>query len=84
MYRQLDVGYLLANLSVVRKNILILGEKKAWMVNAKSNHSQHFIGTERCLTMLKRTTNKVMWNKLLDFLLRYATPGSDIGIYCLQ
>ena len=50
-YRELLVPQLLTLLGRVTNNILAIGKKECWLINARTAHKGHFIGT-KCETCL--------------------------------
>lgn len=83
-FRRLSVPTLLGLIAKTRTNILIIGAKNIWLINAKTPNKRHFVGTRKLLSASVNSTSKTYWNKIEDFVLRYASIGSTIRAYCLD
>ena len=45
VYQKLSMPLLLGSLGHCNINLLIIGRQNSWIVNAKTSHKQHFVGT---------------------------------------
>ena len=45
-YRRINIPKLLSLLMRTSVNILIIGKKECWLVNASTPHPRHFVGTQ--------------------------------------
>ena len=75
---------LVGRIGLCKVNILAIGKSKSWIVNARTAHARHFIGTELSHGLTRRAKNHDVWRKLEAFVLRYAAPGSLLPVFCLH
>ena len=45
VYQKLSMPLLLGSLGHCTYNLLVIGRQNSWIINAKTSHKQHFIGT---------------------------------------
>ena len=83
-YRNLIMPELLGRLSNCRFNVLLIGLENTWIVNAKTSHKLHFVGTKLACGLTKKAQRVQSWLKLAQFALRYAAPGSLIKVFKLH
>ena len=76
VYRRLSIPSLLVRLGRCRVNILVVGEKNSWLINARTTHSHHFVGTRLCQGLTKKASNTDVWNRLEVFAKRHASPNA--------
>ena len=55
-YRQVHIPRLLSLISRTKVNILAIGKKTCWMVNATTPHNRHFVGTQTGTYLYERAT----------------------------
>ena len=84
VYRKLHLPQLLGNLGNCDVNLLIIGKENSWIVNARTSHNNHFVGTRQAIGLTNKATNIVSWKQLETFVLRFAVPGAKIKVFCLH
>ena len=77
-YRRLSLPSLLGVFGHCDVNILAIGQQNSWLINARTSHKKHFVGTKIAIGLTHKATDKTAWRKLEAFVLRYAAPGSSI------
>ena len=83
-YRKLSVPTLLGLLGHCSVNLMIIGRANSWIVNARTAHPQHFVGTHHAIAMTKKASSTQLWKRLEVFALKYTAPGSRIKVFCCQ
>ena len=83
-YRRLFIHDLLSSLAQGGPNILAIGRYNAWIINARTAHMQHFIGTHKPIDLLPRMKNKYEIMKLKTLALRHAAIGSAVKVFYLH
>ena len=84
VYRTLSVPSLLGRIGCCMENMMIIGKRSTWMVNARSSNNNRFIGTKYLIGLPLKCVNAHLWQRLEDFALRYASQGSTVKVYCLH
>ena len=84
IYKRLSIFDMTSAFCRIKFNLLVLGKKHTWLVNAATNHPFHYIGTVRCINFPLGNVNNAKWKKLLDFIIRYANPGADVFVFRLD
>lgn len=49
LYRRLSVPDLLGRLRCCKVNLLLIGRENSWLVNTKTTHNHHFVGTKQAV-----------------------------------
>lgn len=83
-YRRLSLPHLLGSLGRSYVNLLLIGRENSWIVNARTSHRRHFVGTRQAIGLTAKAANNASWTQLRLFALRYAAPGSLVKVYCLN
>lgn len=83
-YRKMSLPILLGELSKTEANLLAIGRKNSWLINASTATAYYFTGTRLPLGLNEKTMDFKAWRKLRDFALRYATPGSTVRVFALH
>lgn len=84
IHYHLDLYRLTAAYADIRTNLLIIGRTKAWLVNAATSHSDHFVGTKRNIQLKPSLRDRNKWQRLLELVYRYANPGASIYVFLLN
>ena len=84
VYRKLSLPTLLGLIGHCSTNLMVIGKKHSWMINARTSHKRHYIGTKQAIGLALRTVKTQLWERLETFAMRYASPGSTITVYCLH
>ena len=63
---------------------MMIGKENSWIINARTSHKQHFVGTRLAIGLSKKALNVNSWKKLETFALRYASSGSVVKVFCLH
>ena len=84
VYKRLSVSHLLGELSQSKVNLLLIGNANTWVVNARTSHKEHFVGTKQAVGLTKKAQNTRKWLTIANFALRYAASGSTIKIFNLN
>lgn len=75
-YRVLHLRKLLALIGSSKVNILAIGEHRTWLINAKTSHPRHFIGSARALGVKAIMSRKNSKDLLEVFCKRHAACGT--------
>ena len=84
IYKKLSLPHLLGLLGQCPVNLMMIGRENSWIINARTSHRQHFVGTRYTIGLTRQTLETRKWNRLHAFALRYASPGSIIKVFCLH
>ena len=84
VYKKLNIPNLLKNLGQIRYNCLVIGDQYCWLVNSKPCHENHFMGTERKVSLTSKGQNQAVWMRIKDLVKRFAAPGSIIEVFVLN
>ena len=82
-YRRLSVPHLLGHIGCCKENILAVGSKNSWLINARTSHKRHFIGTRHSIGFSSPISGSNLFSRLDNLVLRYAAPGSKVNVYLL-
>ena len=82
-YRELSLSRVMAYIADCSTNILAIGRSYAWLINSSTVHQRHYMGTRLTVGISTRAKSEQRWEKLREFVLRYAAPGSTILVYHL-
>ena len=63
---------------------MLIGKENSWIVNARTSHKQHFVGTRQLVGLKGNARDLKSWRKLKTFALRFAAPGATLRIFCLH
>ena len=63
-YCKLSLHYLFAKLAKSEINIMAIGSKNPFMINARTSHKQHFVGTRQAIGLHANAGNKHMLERL--------------------
>ena len=83
-YRSVSVSRMIIRLSKTTDNILAVGKRHSWIINASTGHNYHFIGTRAVAGMTKNGQDKQQIERLKNLVLRYASIGSVTRVYWLH
>ena len=83
-YRQMSLPKLLTLFGRAKENLLIIGRHNCWIVNAKTFHRRIFVGSRLATGMTKLANSKVTWQRLENFVKRYAAPNAIVKVHCLH
>ena len=84
VYRRLSLPSLLGLIGCSHENLMIIGKRNTWMVNVRSGHRRHYVGTRQFIGLPSRTVNEQQWQRLETFVMRYASKNSIISVSCLH
>ena len=84
VYHKVSLPKLMSFLGLCNYNILVIGQRNTWMINARTSHKRHFIGTRYCIGLSNKRRLKDTWSRLHDFVLKYACRGATIKVFCLN
>ena len=84
LYRKLSVPDLVGRLRCCKVNLLLIGKDNSWLVNAKTSHKSHFVGTKLSVGLTDKAESTTRWTKLANLVLRHASPGATVKVYCLH
>ena len=65
-------------------NLLLIGRENSWIVNARTSHKQHFVGTRQLVGLTGEARNVDSWRKLKTLALRFASSGATLKVFCLH
>ena len=65
-------------------NVLAIGKKECWIVNARTPHKRHFVGTRCATTLYEGFLELRKWDRLEEFLAKFASAGARINVYWLH
>ena len=82
--RSLSLPHLLGKLGQCSTNLLLIGRENSWLVNARTSHKQHFVGTRKLVGLTRKASRFDTWKALKTFALRYASTGSTIRVFVLH
>ena len=82
-YRRLSVPHLLGHIGRCKENILAVGSKNSWLINARTSHKRHFVGTRHSIGLSSPTAGSKLFSRLDNLVLRYAALGSKVNVYWL-
>ena len=83
-YHKVAIPTLLNLLSRANANILAIGKKDCWIVNARTPHPRHFVGTQCSVSIFERPMELCRWYRLKEFAAKYASAGSTIRVFWLH
>ena len=84
VYKRLSLPHLLGELSLSKVNLLLIGNENTWVVNARTSHKEHFVGTKQAVGLTAKAQNTRKWLRIADFVLRYASSGSTVKVFNLH
>ena len=84
VYKSVSIPLMLYNLGRVGHNSLVIGKDHCWLAVAKTCHPNHFVGTEKMISLKAKNNDYTRWCRIQDLLLRHATPGATVGIHLLN
>ena len=82
--RKIPTNALLSHIGLSPTCLLAVGKKACWMINAKTPHSSHFVGTECAVRVYENPTHVLDWVRIKDFVAKYAPAGARVNIYWLH
>lgn len=82
-YRQVHIPKLLCFLMRTPVNILAIGKKECWLIHAPTPHNRHFVGAHCSHSLYERPTEIQKWERLQEFVAKYASAGATIRVYWL-
>ena len=66
VYRKMNVPKMLASIGACYVNILAVGAKHSWIINARTPHQYHFVGTRVAYGYDSKLGNYFNWPRLQD------------------
>ena len=84
IYKKLSLPHLLGLLGQCPVNLMMIGRENSWIINARTSHKLHFVGTRYAIGLTREAFGATMWKKLHAFALRFASPGSVVKVFCLH
>ena len=81
-FRKLSLPTLLGLLGRCCINLMVIGKKQSWIINARTSHRRHYIGTKQKIGLAEKTVKEQLWSRLETFALRYASAGSIVKVFC--
>ena len=63
---------------------MLIGKNTSWIVNARTSHKRHFVGTKQIVGLTTKALRAESWARLETLALRYASSGSTIKVFCLH
>ena len=64
VYRKLSLTDLITDLSRCEVNLLIVGRSYSWLINARTGHPQHFVGTMKHFGLSHCANSAFTWDRL--------------------
>ena len=83
-YRRMSLPRLINRLCTAGENILAIGRRHSWIINAKTSHKYHFVGSRATALLTKDLSETRELDRLRNLALRHASPGSTIDVYWLH
>ena len=83
-YRKIPTPALLSSLALSPSCLLAVGKKACWLINAKTPHPSHFVGTEKSVRVYQNPNHVQDWERIKDFVAKYAAVGARIHVYWLH
>ena len=83
-YRRLNVPLLLASLVRSDINVLAIGRRASWIVNARTPDRRRFTGTKINYGYDAALSNYQNWQRLEDQVRRYASASAITKVYILS
>ena len=83
-YRKLNVPMLLASLVRSDINVLAIGRRQSWMINARTPDRWHFTGTKINYGYDAVLNNYQNWQRLEEQVRRYASSNAKTKVYILK
>ena len=83
-YRKLDVPQLLERLVRSDINVLAIGRRQSWVVNARTPDRHRFTGTKIMYGYDPGLCNRNNWQRLEEQVRRYASASAMIKVYILS
>ena len=62
---------------------MAIGSKSSFIVNARTGHKQHFVGSYYRVGLTHCARSKTMLQRLKQFAIRFASIGSKVRVYYL-
>ena len=67
-YRSLSIPRLLSSIARTPVNLVAIGKEACWVINARTSHKQHFIGTRLPLRLFHYSARTMYWERLRSFV----------------
>ena len=83
-YFKIPINILLHLLAQTPVNVLAIGKKECWIVNASTPHPRHFVGTRCATTLYEHPTELRNWDRLKEFVAKFASQGARVDVYWLH
>ena len=83
-YRRLNVPMLLASLVGSDINVLAIGRRQSWVVNARTPDRRRFTGTKINYGYDAALSNYNNWQRLEEQVRRYASANAMMKVYILS
>ena len=81
VHKFVDIPEIIHSIGRLSYNCLVIGEMHAWVVNCRTCHPNHFMGTERKISMATRGSTRQTWDRVRDLALRYASAGASVEVF---
>ena len=83
-YRKLNLPMLLASLVSSDINVLAIGRRQSWIINARTPDRHHFTGTKINYGYDAELNNYQNWQRLEEQVRRYASSNATTKVYILK
>ena len=83
-YRKVPVNILLTLLAMTPVNVLAIGKKECWIINASTPHKRHFVGSRCATTLYEGPLVLRNWDRLKEFVAKFASAGARVNVYWLH
>ena len=80
----MSIARLLNRVCTTSENILAIGRRHSWVINARPSHTYHFVGTRACAGSNDATKRNQQMERLKNLALRYTSPGAMVHVYWLH
>lgn len=82
--RRISIENLMAQISGIKTNYLVVGDHRCWLVSAANSHKNYYTGSE-CTVHLKHSINREKsWSVIEMLIKRFASPDSTIKVFYLH
>ena len=66
-YRKLNLPTVLGLIGRFKKNAHVIDQQHSWIINTKTCHPLHYVGSEKALSLTFKANSKYRWQKLQTF-----------------
>ena len=61
VYKNLSLPHLLGLLGQCPVNLMMIGKENSWIINARTCHKQHFVGTKYTIGLSRKAFGAEFW-----------------------